>query len=49
MGPWGWMFNVSGLDAVDIELKDGGRFRIGTDEPEELVRAISLGMELGAR
>jgi hypothetical protein len=40
MGPWGWMYNVSGLDAVEIELKNGGRFRIGTDEPEELVSAI---------
>ena len=36
----GWMFNVSGLDAVEIELKSGGRFRIGTDEPDELANAI---------
>jgi len=47
MGPGGWMYNVSGLDAVDIELKDGSRFRIGTDEPEELVRAIKQRIELG--
>ena len=47
LGPWGWMYNVSGLDAVEIELKGGGRFRIGTDEPDELVRAIRQGMELG--
>jgi hypothetical protein len=40
MGSGGWMFNVSGLDAVEIEMESGGRFRIGTDEPEELVRAI---------
>lgn len=40
MGPWGWMFNVSGLDAVEIELRDGGRFRVGTDEPDELASAI---------
>ncbi len=40
MGPSGWMFNVSGLDAVEIEFKGGGRFRIGTDEPEELLGAI---------
>jgi len=34
-----WIFNVSGFDAVEIEVK--GRFyRIGTDEPEKLVQAI---------
>ena len=49
MGPGGWMYNVSGLDAVDIELKGGGRFRIGTDEAEELVRAIRQRIELGVR
>ncbi len=42
MGPWGWMYNVSGLDAVEIELKTGGKFRIGTDEPDELVSAIQV-------
>lgn len=36
----GWLFNVSGLDAVEIELASGRRYRIGTDQPEELVRAI---------
>jgi hypothetical protein len=44
----GWMYNVSGLDAVEIEYQ-GGKFRIGTDEPEELVRALRRGMELGGR
>mgnify|MGYP000135594597 CR=1 FL=1 len=38
--PHGWLYNVSGLDAVEIELQNGKRFRLGTDEPEELVRAI---------
>ncbi len=42
----GWMYNVSGLDAVEIELKGGGRFRIGTDEPEELLRALKQRIEL---
>jgi hypothetical protein len=32
----GWMFNVSGLDAVELELQGGRRFRIGTDEPGRL-------------
>ena len=36
----GWLFNVSGLDAVEVELIDGKRIRIGTDEPQVLVAAI---------
>jgi len=35
-----WLWNVSGFKAVELTLKDGKRFRIGTDEPEALVRAI---------
>jgi hypothetical protein len=34
------LFNVSGLDAVEVELVDGKRIRIGTDEPQALVAAI---------
>jgi len=40
LGPGYWMWNVSGLSAVEIVYEDGRRFRIGTDEPEELSRAI---------
>jgi hypothetical protein len=36
----GWMFNVSGLDAVELALAAGSRFRIGTDRPDEVVRAL---------
>lgn len=38
--PDGWMYNVSGLDAVQLQLASGKRFRIGTDEPEQLKSAI---------
>lgn len=38
--PRGWLFSVSGLDAVELTLSSGRHFRIGTDEPEELERAI---------
>jgi hypothetical protein len=41
--PHGWMYNVSGLDAVELELRGGKKFRIGTDEPEKLVNAIRSG------
>jgi hypothetical protein len=41
LGPGGVLWNVSGFDAVQLELGDGKRFRIGTDEPAELVSAIT--------
>jgi hypothetical protein len=36
-----WIFNVSGFDAVEITMKNGKVYRIGTDEPEILKQAIS--------
>ena len=39
--PHGWMFNVSGLDAVELGLVSGKRFRIGTDEPDEVVATLA--------
>jgi hypothetical protein len=41
--PAGWLFNVSGLNAVEIELASGRRFRIGTDQPDVLAEAIRKG------
>jgi hypothetical protein len=38
--PGGWLYNVSGLDAVEITLRSGKRYRIGTDEPSALKTAI---------
>lgn len=38
--PHGWLFNVSGLEAVEIELASGRHYRIGTDEPQALMAAI---------
>lgn len=37
----GWMYNVWGLDAVELDLADGQKFRIGTDEPSDLLAALS--------
>ncbi len=39
-GPRGWLWNVSGLDAVELTLASGKIFRIGTDQPEELAAAL---------
>jgi hypothetical protein len=38
--PRGMLYNVSGTNAVEIELRSGRRFRIGTDDPEGLVQAL---------
>jgi hypothetical protein len=40
--PRGMLYNVSGTDAVEIELRSGQRFRIGTDEPEALAQALRM-------
>ncbi len=40
--PRGWMFNVWGLDAVELEFGSGKVFRIGSDEPDDLLAALSL-------
>lgn len=38
--PDGWLYNVSGLNAIEIKMKNGRRCRIGTDEPGELERVL---------
>ena len=38
--PNGWLFSVSGFEAVELDLASGLRFRIGTDEPERLHEAL---------
>jgi hypothetical protein len=35
-----WIYNVSGLDAVELRMKNGKVYRIGTDEPAALRAAI---------
>ena len=39
--PHGWLYNVSGLDAVQLQLRSGRKFRIGTDDPQGMINAIS--------
>jgi hypothetical protein len=41
LGPGGVLWNVSGFDAVQLDLGGGKHFRIGTDEPAALVSAIT--------
>jgi hypothetical protein len=38
----GWLWNVSGLDAIELRLRNGRRFRIGSDEAAVLEQALRL-------
>jgi hypothetical protein len=38
--PYGWLYNVSGLNAVAITLRDSRKFALGTNDPVGLVSAI---------
>jgi hypothetical protein len=38
--PYIWIYNVSGFDAVEIIMKNGKIYRIGTDAPGQLEAAI---------
>ncbi|MCH9765366.1 MAG: hypothetical protein K0U34_05175 [Alphaproteobacteria bacterium] len=40
MTPKGWLYNVSGLDAVAITTKSGKTVLIGSDEPQALAGAL---------
>jgi hypothetical protein len=35
-----WIFNIAGLGAVELTMKNGKVYRIGTNEPEKLEAAI---------
>jgi hypothetical protein len=38
---FGWLYNVSGKEAVAFTMKNGKNFALGTDEPAELLRVIN--------
>ena len=40
LAPHGWLYNIQGLDAVEIVMRSSEKYRIGTPEPEELARAL---------
>jgi hypothetical protein len=44
----GWIWNVSGYDAVELALSDGSVWRVGTDEPAALVRALAAAAPHGS-
>ena len=38
--PYMWIYNVSGFDAIEVVMKNGKIYRIGTDAPKELEAII---------
>ena len=44
--PHGWLYSVSGLDAIEVVMSSGKRYRIGTDQPNELVQAVNKARKL---
>ena len=47
--PHGWLYNVSGSCAVEIKMKTGKEYRIGTDVPNDLEKVIRQSIERTAR
>jgi transcriptional regulator with XRE-family HTH domain len=45
----GWLYNVSGLLAVEVRLKGGSVVRLGSDEPNYLKQAIEIAIEQNKR
>ena len=43
--PHGWLYNVSGQEAVELKMKSGKTCRIGTDEPEVLIAALQEALD----
>jgi hypothetical protein len=47
IGPHFRLYNVSGLDAVELQLKSSEVRRIGTDDPQGLAQALKLSLRGG--
>ncbi len=41
MGPKRWTYIVSGRDVVELRLKSGGYCRLGTDDRDQLIAALT--------
>ena len=38
--PRGWLYSVSGFSAIELQMKCGLIYRIGTDEPDNFAKAL---------
>jgi hypothetical protein len=39
--PPGWTWSIYGLDVIELTYRNGKKFRVGTDDPKGLLKAIS--------
>ena len=44
--PPGWIFGVSGLSAIELKMKSGKIYRIGTDDPRSFAQALDEALNL---
>ncbi|MFM2295959.1 MAG: hypothetical protein RLZZ350_2372 [Verrucomicrobiota bacterium] len=44
---FGWLYNVSGYDAIAVTLHSGKRFALGTDEPQVLAAQLNQTLQQG--
>jgi hypothetical protein len=44
--PGGWLYNVSGSWSVQLDMKDGKMYRLGTPEPEKLQQFLKTRLSL---
>lgn len=44
--PDGWLYNVSGSWSVQLNMKNGKMYRIGTDEPKKLAEYVKTRIDL---
>lgn len=44
----GWLYNVSGYDALLVRRKDGSALLVGTDEPRKLKAALERALSAGS-
>ena len=42
--PGGWVFNVSGFAALELQMENGRKYRIGTDDPAGLAKAVETAL-----
>jgi hypothetical protein len=41
----GWLYNVSGWSAIELQMKSGEKYRIGTDDVTGLAQAIDIHLQ----
>ncbi|MGB1263828.1 MAG: hypothetical protein ACPG52_13030 [Cognaticolwellia sp.] len=44
--PSGWLYIVSGTSAVELSLNDGSKVSLGTDDPDNLLKAIEKNCQI---